>query len=628
MKRILFTLAQLCLLILVSANIVQAQNHTQTVSVTNVAANITADGNYNQILLRENSATPTAAFSITLAGSSTAINYPAGTQFLFSGNFMNGQVIGTIQATTAGPFAFIAVEASGPPSMSVKNTIIGGGSGNATSIQGLAVSATPPSGVQCFQSNSGDTQALWGSCSGTTGVTNFSAGNLSPLFTSSVATSTTTPALTFTLSTAAANTVFGNCTGSTAAPSYCSITGAMLPNPGASTLGGVESLSVVGHNFLTGISTSGVPTQAQPAFSDISGTLTIAQGGTGATSAANALINLLPAASEVGDLIYCSSFSSGCTAWSILPGNTSGTKVLQETSSGVPSWVAGAASGVSSFSGDGVILTNSASTGAVTTTISGTSGGIVYFSSSSGWASSALLTHFGLVYGGGSAGAPVSLGAATNGQLAIGSTGAAPVLAAVTAGQGITVTNGAGSITISSTPKICGLTSTSDQLAQTTSNGVGTFATTCSVPGTNLVAGSVVHVVAGGMYTTTITSSPKLNLSVNAGNQTSICTSTLNATLVASMSNNTGGWTLDCKITIVSTGNPGTALVTGSWKQTGSVTTNGLTEEVYGASASNNSTVTPLNYNTSTSETVSIGQSATMVSGQTVNLTTLSVYVE
>ena len=56
--------------------------------------------------------------------------------------------------------------------------------------------------------------------SGTGSVTSFSAGNLVPLFTTSVATATTTPALSFSLSTAAPNTVFGNPTGSTAAPIY------------------------------------------------------------------------------------------------------------------------------------------------------------------------------------------------------------------------------------------------------------------------------------------------------------------------------------------------------------------------------------------------------------------------
>lgn len=52
---------------------------------------------------------------------------------------------------------------------------------------------------------------------------------------------------------------------------------ARLPNPSASTLGGVESITVVAHQFLTGISTSGVPSQAQPAFTDISGTVGASQ---------------------------------------------------------------------------------------------------------------------------------------------------------------------------------------------------------------------------------------------------------------------------------------------------------------------------------------------------------------
>src|ERR1700733_7940345 len=57
------------------------------------------------------------------------------------------------------------------------------------------------------------------------------------------------------------------------------------------------------------------------------------------------------------------------------------------------------------------------------------------------------LTIFGLLKGD-AAGAVSALPAATNGQLPIGSTGADPVLATITAGSGITVTNSAGSITI------------------------------------------------------------------------------------------------------------------------------------------------------------------------------------
>lgn len=49
---------------------------------------------------------------------------------------------------------------------------------------------------------------------------------------------------------------------------------------------------------------------------------------------------------------------------------------------------------------------------------------------------------------GNSTGSINSLGVATNGQLPIGSTGADPVLATLTAGAGVSITNGAGSITV------------------------------------------------------------------------------------------------------------------------------------------------------------------------------------
>ena len=61
-------------------------------------------------------------------------------------------------------------------------------------------------------------------------VTSFSSGNLSPLFTTSVANSTTTPALSFTLSTQSANTVFaGPSSGSSAAPTFRSLVKADVP---------------------------------------------------------------------------------------------------------------------------------------------------------------------------------------------------------------------------------------------------------------------------------------------------------------------------------------------------------------------------------------------------------------
>ncbi len=67
---------------------------------------------------------------------------------------------------------------------------------------------------------------------GTGTVTVFTAGNLSPLFTTSVATSTTTPALTFSLSSWSANQFFAAPNGSSGPGSPRTIVGADLPASG------------------------------------------------------------------------------------------------------------------------------------------------------------------------------------------------------------------------------------------------------------------------------------------------------------------------------------------------------------------------------------------------------------
>lgn len=102
----------------------------------------------------------------------------------------------------------------------VQNLVIQNNAG--TNLSGIALmNGASPVGALTVGSGltlSGSTLSASGGGSGT--VTSFSAGNLSPLFSSSVATATTTPALTFTLSSAAANTVLSNATGSSAAPAF------------------------------------------------------------------------------------------------------------------------------------------------------------------------------------------------------------------------------------------------------------------------------------------------------------------------------------------------------------------------------------------------------------------------
>jgi hypothetical protein len=72
------------------------------------------------------------------------------------------------------------------------------------------------------------------------------------------------------------------------------------------------------------------------------------------------------------------------------------------TTTGCPS------GGVTSLSGDGVVITNASATGNVTLAIAGTSGGVVCFSSSSAWKSSALLTTGFLTKGGGAGNCPAA----------------------------------------------------------------------------------------------------------------------------------------------------------------------------------------------------------------------------
>jgi hypothetical protein len=69
---------------------------------------------------------------------------------------------------------------------------------------------------------------------------------------------------------------------------------ARLPNPSASTLGGVQSKAATTHQFLTAISTSGVPASAQPAASDLTGLAASAIIDT--TIASNITAGTLPAA--------------------------------------------------------------------------------------------------------------------------------------------------------------------------------------------------------------------------------------------------------------------------------------------------------------------------------------------
>ena len=107
----------------------------------------------------------------------------------------------------------------------------------ATKINLLGINELDITGISAVSTLNGVTSFTVASSGGT--VTSFSAGNLSPLFTTSVANPTTTPALSFTLSTQTANTVFaGPASGSAAAPTFRGLVAADLPSFTSSNISG------------------------------------------------------------------------------------------------------------------------------------------------------------------------------------------------------------------------------------------------------------------------------------------------------------------------------------------------------------------------------------------------------
>lgn len=171
----------------------------------------------------------------------------------------------------------------------------------------------------------------------------------------------------------------------------------------------IQLTGLTSHNLLIGAgtatitkvapsATSGVPVISQGASSDpVFGTAVVAGGGTGSTSF-----------TAYGPVV--AGVTSTAALTSVSPSATSGVPFISQGSSSNPTFgtavVAGGGTGATSFTANGVVVSNTTSTGALSSI------------------------------------------ALTNGQLAIGSTSATPVAATLTAGTGVTITNAAGAITI------------------------------------------------------------------------------------------------------------------------------------------------------------------------------------
>ncbi len=218
-------------------------------------------------------------------------------------------------------------------------TFSGTGEINASYVLGKAMAALPGS-TECL-TYTGSAFA-WASCtSGGSGtVTSFSAGNLSPLFTTSVATATSTPALSFSLSNAAANTLFGNATSGSAAPTFTYTVGTAANDIVQLTSGAllvtteipVNSTNGVGNstsgaNFLTSTTNAiGLTiTPSNPSTNgekfEATGTLTTAAGGTGiSTSSSTGVAQVLS-----GTWSISATLANGTLATTQSPGTSNAT---------------------------------------------------------------------------------------------------------------------------------------------------------------------------------------------------------------------------------------------------------------------------------------------------------------
>ena len=192
---------------------------------------------------------------------------------------------------------------------------------------------------------------------------------------------------------------------------------------------------------------------------NLTNALAVAYGGTGiATAPTNGQIDI--GSTGVGFVRTTITAGSGITVT-----NAAGSITITSTSGG------GSVTSVGqTFTGGLISVTDSpiTSAGTLALTVAGTSGGIPYFSSASTWASSAALTQYGIIYGGGAGAAPVATAAGTTGQVLTATTGSAPGWSSLPSGS-ISVTGG--DLTLSGNT---GTAITNATLATVNSN-IGTF---------------------------------------------------------------------------------------------------------------------------------------------------------
>ena len=236
---------------------------------------------------------PTAAYSQCSGqpASGFVCGNSAATQGLpgfFSQSVMLDRAFGTTQGTVINRGSSVWAATAGPA------LGLNGGTGGSLKLNGSStgsatISVAAAAGSTTFQlpvgngtsgfflRTDGSGNTSWVAAPGSGTVTSVGLA-LPGIFSVSGSPVTTTGTLTGTLANQNANLVWaGPTTGVPAAPTFRSLVGADLPNPSASSLGGIQSTTGASHQWVSTISTSGVPGLSQPAFTDISGVAAAAQ---------------------------------------------------------------------------------------------------------------------------------------------------------------------------------------------------------------------------------------------------------------------------------------------------------------------------------------------------------------
>ena len=405
----------------------------------------------------------TFSTSIPTAG---AISYGNGTSYKFTAVGTTGQLLTSAGAgvPTWSNIADIAVTSLSfgttglTPATATKGAITIAGT-LAVANGGTGLTSTPANGALDIGNGTGFTRttltagtgatitntagSITISATGTGGTVTSVGLSLPSIFTVTGSPVTTSGTLTATLATETANYVFaGPTTGAAAIPTFRALVAADIPSLPYGT-GTVTSVSTAG--TVSGITLTGGP---------ITTTGTVTLGGTLAVLPSNF------ASQTANTFLAAPNGSAGTPTFrAIVAADVPGSALTKTDDTNVTLTLGGspttallnAASLTLGWSGQ--LAVGRGGTGLS----AGTSGGIPYFSSTSAMTSSALLTQYGVIYGGGAGASPVATAAGTTGQILTATTGGAPTWSSTYAGTVTSVSFTGGIITVataSTTPAL------------------------------------------------------------------------------------------------------------------------------------------------------------------------------